>query len=206
MAQDTLHTPPPAPLARRSALRRWLTLVALTALLAGADQASKHWARTSLQDQLGGRVQVIEGYFALTFVKNPGAAWGFLARKSESFRRPFFLAVSLLAMGFILHLVYRLDEGQRLLLLALSMVMSGAVGNFIDRLRFSYVVDFLDFHWGTRFKWPTFNIADVAITVGVGLLFLEMALSALGRRRAKCASACVPPVYDPRSPTDPPGP
>ena len=69
-------------------------------------------------------------------------------------------------------------------MVALALVMGGAVGNFVDRMRYNYVVDFIDFRVGHRFKWPTFNVADMAITVGVILLFAEMSSwLRLGRRR-----------------------
>lgn len=70
------------------------------------------------------------------------------------------------------------------LVVALSLVMGGAVGNFTDRIRFDYVVDFLDFYIG-KYKWPTFNVADIAISIGVGLIFLDMILDAIRRKKAK---------------------
>jgi signal peptidase II len=165
--------------AERSAFRRraWLVLAAIAVVVLALDQWSKHWAHTTLRFEHGGRLALVEGYLDLAYVRNPGAAWGFLARSSESFRQPFFIAVSLVAMLFILYLFVRLEAGQHLLLYALSLVMGGALGNFADRLRFQYVIDFIELHLQHRHRWPTFNVADMAITIGVGLLFVEMFLS-----------------------------
>lgn len=183
---DEPPRPPPAvhpPVDDRPWRARWLFLALITVAVAAADQATKHWAQTDLQYRPGRRVPVVDGYLALSYVRNPGAAWGFLSRAKGSFRRPFFIGVSLVAMAFILYLCLRLQRGQLLLLGALSLVMGGAVGNFIDRVRFNYVVDFVDFHIGKGLKWPTFNVADVAISIGVGLLFLEMFVLPWSRRR-----------------------
>jgi signal peptidase II len=156
---------------------KWAVLLLVTLVSAGLDQWTKHWAHTQLRFQPGGRITIVENYMAFSYVRNPGAAWGFLARADESFRKPFFTIINLLAMAFILYIHSRLEPKQRLLLFALSLVMSGAVGNFIDRLRFNYVVDFIKVHLRDRFEWPTFNVADIAITVGVILLFAEMFIS-----------------------------
>jgi signal peptidase II len=188
---DAQAPAPPAPVdaARARAFRRraWIVLAAVVALVTALDQLSKHWAHTTLRFEHGGRIAVVDGYLDLAYVRNPGAAWGFLARARESFRQPFFLGISLVAMLFILYLHLRLEPGQHLLLVALSLVMSGALGNFIDRLRLRYVIDFIELHLQHRHKWPTFNVADAAITVGVVLLFAEMFLGAAGRRRARRA-------------------
>lgn len=187
--------PVPAPERRHAWHGKWLALLLITLVVCALDQCTKHWAQHDLQVRPGRRIVLVEGYLALSYVRNPGAAWGFLARSNESFRRPFFIGISVLAMGFILYLFRRLERGQLLLMTALSLVMGGAIGNFIDRLRYNYVVDFVDFHVGHRFKWPTFNVADVAITVGVVLLFVEMfVLPRLRRRRAGAVQPAAAPL------------
>ena len=178
---------------------RWLLMLVVSALWCAADQASKHWAHTALLDEHGGRIELLEGYLALSYVRNPGAAWGFLAQTSPSFRRPFFLIVSVVAMAFIFYLFVRLHSSQRLLMVALASVMGGAAGNLIDRLRFNYVIDFIDFYVRQSFRWPTFNVADAAITGGVAILFCEMIVAAVHERRARRLAA----AEAPRS-TDPP--
>lgn len=122
---------------------------------------------------LGESVEVISGLFSLTYVRNKGAAFGFLHSAPESFREPFFLAVPILAIFILGYLYYQLKGEEKLSAWALSLILSGAAGNLIDRVRFGYVVDFLDFYlvqWG---HWPAFNVADMAIVIGVSLLFIQ---------------------------------
>ncbi|MBW2733532.1 MAG: signal peptidase II [Deltaproteobacteria bacterium] len=177
----TEETTPPEKDSSEDVAQRWATrgawifLLVVTVILTVADQWSKHWAHHSLRQDHGGSMVIArteEAAFAFSYVRNHGAAWGFLANADESFRRPFFFIISLLAMGFILYLFSRVRLGQRMLALALALVLSGALGNFIDRVRFGYVVDFIDVRYGT-FRWPTFNVADIAISVGVAFLLLE---------------------------------
>ena len=119
--------------------------------------------------------RVIDDYWHFRYVENPGAAWGLFASMSESFRRPFFHLVSLVALGFILYLYVQLKPEQRGLSWALALVAGGAVGNFVDRVLRGYVIDFIDWHWRNQpgMHWPTFNVADAAICVGVGMLVLD---------------------------------
>jgi signal peptidase II len=118
-------------------------------------------------------VRVIPGFFDLTYVRNPGAAFGFLAGASGVWRSVFFITVSIVALAVILALVRQARD--RLPLMAFALIGGGAVGNLIDRVRFGEVVDFIDWYYRS-FHWPTFNIADSAISVGVGLLAIDMLL------------------------------
>lgn len=163
--------------------RLWLLLLLSTLILTAADQLTKRWAHAELRQSHGGSLSVARSEklaFSFTYVRNHGAAWGFLSDADESFRGPFFFLISLAAMGFILYLFARLRPGQRLLASALALVLAGALGNFIDRIRFGYVIDFIDLRYST-FRWPTFNVADIAISIGVALLVVESILG--GRRR-----------------------
>ena len=122
--------------------------------------------------EYGESLPIIHGFFNLTYVRNTGAAFGFLANANESFRVPFFLIVPLIAM-VVLGFLYRdLPKNARWRSLALGLVSGGAVGNLIDRVRLGYVVDFLDFHYQSTYSFPAFNVADMAICVGVGILLL----------------------------------
>lgn len=116
-------------------------------------------------------VKVIPGFFSLTYVRNPGAAFGILAGASGSWRTIFFATVSLAALAVIATLVRKTSD--RLPIIAFSLIGGGAVGNLIDRVRFGEVVDFIEWYYGS-FHWPTFNIADSAITAGVTLLAIDM--------------------------------
>jgi signal peptidase II len=123
--------------------------------------------------EYGESVQVIMDYFSLTYVRNTGAAFGFMASANPAFRVPFFLAVPIIAM-VILGFLYRdLPKESRWRSLALGLVTGGAVGNLIDRVRLGYVVDFLDFHYKNAYYFPAFNVADSAICVGVAILLLS---------------------------------
>lgn len=125
---------------------------------------------------LGESVPVIQGFFNLTYIRNTGAAFGILADAHPSFRVPFFVIVpvgALLAIGYIFR---RISAEDRKLAVALSLVVSGAVGNLIDRAVWGYVIDFLDFHWRQLYHFPAFNVADSSICVGVGILMLDLFL------------------------------
>jgi signal peptidase II len=122
----------------------------------------------------------------MSYVENPGAAWGLFRSMSEGLRNAFFTAISVGAVGFILVYYRRLEKRQRYLQVALALVLSGAVGNFIDRIARGYVIDFIDWHWWNRpdIRWPTFNLADSLIVVGVALLVLHP-----GPKRSETAAA-----------------
>jgi len=117
-------------------------------------------------------IEVVDGFWYWRYVQNPGAAWGFLRDAPESIRIPFFFLVSVAAIIFIFAFFRKLNEDQYLTIVALSLVFGGAVGNFIDRIHLSYVIDFIDWYIGT-YHWPTFNVADSAISCGVALLMIE---------------------------------
>ena len=119
-------------------------------------------------------VEVVAEYFHFKYARNPGAAFGLMNDMDPTFRKWFFVGVSLLAVGLIVTLYRNVREDQRLLQASLALILAGAIGNFIDRLRFQYVIDFIDWHYKDVYHWPTFNIADSAITIGVAILFLEM--------------------------------
>ena len=140
---------------------RWIVLAVVVIVL---DQLSKTWALGSLR--MAEQV-VVTSFFNLVLVFNAGAAFSFLAN-AGGWQKWFFVV---LASGISLWLVAMLRQhaGERLLALALSLILGGAIGNVIDRLRFDAVVDFLDFHLAGA-HWPAFNVADSAITVGVVLM------------------------------------
>lgn len=135
------------------------------------DQATKQWVHSSLH--LYERVSIVPNYFHLTYIRNSGAAFGLFSSRAESFRMPFFVSITIMAILFIAYFFYKARPDQRLLVLALGLVLSGALGNLIDRLRLGEVIDFIDVHW-RHLHWPAFNVADIAICVGVGLLGIEM--------------------------------
>lgn len=112
---------------------------------------------------------VIEGFFNITYIRNPGAAFGFLAGVSPVFRYVFFLSVAMAALLLILYYIWKSKELP--LIFSLSLISAGAVGNLIDRIRFGEVIDFLDLYIGS-YHWPAFNVADSAISTGAAILIL----------------------------------
>src|SRR5690606_3926367 len=101
-----------------------------------------------------------------------------------AFRDPFFVAVPVVAIFVISFLVYKTEARAKLQVISLSLILAGAVGNLIDRVRFGYVVDFLDFHWKEVYHWPAFNVADSSIVVGVGIWLVLSFQEEARRKRA----------------------
>jgi len=114
---------------------------------------------------------VIPGLFDLTYLTNTGAAFGMLAGAKSVWRQVFFVGVAVAAIGVMVFSYRQFRNQGRIFVHAIGLIAGGAVGNLIDRLRFGAVVDFLYFHLGTHY-WPAFNVADSAITIGVGLFIL----------------------------------
>lgn len=167
----------------------FLTIVSVVTL--GLDISSKNWAEEALK-AYPGTISIWDNHAAFILAKNRGGAWGFFQGASEAVRRPFFLLVSAAAIVFIVTLFRRLQPKQHALRWGLPLVMGGALGNVFDRIRYGFVIDFIDVH--TQYKgidhhWPTFNVADIAICVGVGLMAVDMFTS----KRGKPAEVNVPP-------------
>jgi signal peptidase II len=136
----------------------------LAAFVVLLDQVSKAWVLASFRYM---ESLVVTPFFNLVLVYNSGAAFSFLA-DAGGWQKWFFIVLALGISAWLLSLL-RQHAGERLLPLALSLILGGAIGNVIDRLRFDAVVDFLDFHLA-GYHWPAFNVADSAITVGVVLM------------------------------------
>ena len=154
--------------------KKYIWLVLISGLLVAMDQLVKVYVHTHFH--LGESVIVIPNFFNLTYVRNFGAAFGFLAESHPSFREIFFLSMPPIALLIILGILRGVKDDDTKQIIALSSIFGGAIGNYIDRVRFRYVIDFLDFHLYNRWSWPAFNIADMAIVGGVGLLLLLMFL------------------------------
>lgn len=152
--------------------KKYVILVAFSVLLVALDQITKMYIHTHYQ--LGESSAIWPGFFNLTYVRNPGAAFGFLAESHPAFREMFFLAMPPVALIVILLILRSVPDHDNLQIFALSSIFGGAIGNYIDRIRFRYVIDFLDFHFYDKYTWPAFNVADSAIVCGVGLLLVLM--------------------------------
>jgi signal peptidase II len=175
--------PDEMPSSSRTRLFALYGLVSATIVL--VDQVTK--ALVHQRMTLHESIPVIPDFFSLTYIRNPGAAFGLFVNVNPSVRILFFLSVTTVAIAVILYLFAKSlaedpETGSnggmvvalgtpRWIRLSLALVMGGAVGNVIDRIRYGEVIDFFDVYIG-RYHWPAFNVADSAITVGVVLLFV----------------------------------
>jgi len=143
----------------RGKLRLFLIVAALLVTL---DQLSKLWVRAHLA--LGESLPITDR-LSLTYIGNTGSAFGLLANQTF-----LLITIGVASLLIILLFLRYLSLATTLSVVSIGLILSGAVGNLIDRLRFSYVTDFIDFRLWSNFHWPAFNIADAAITVGVFML------------------------------------
>ena len=168
-----------------------------------ADVLTKAWAEMELMRRSANEPLVlIENHLNLALAYNRGGAWGLLQNASETIRRPFFLVVSVAAIAFIVSLYGKLQPNQRALRWGLPLVLGGALGNLADRVTRGSVVDFIDYRaewvaamneliaglvstWHVTDHWPTFNVADISICIGVGLMAVDM----IGSSRRRAADA-----------------
>ncbi len=152
---------------KKSYLIFFITALVIIAL----DQVTKILVVSNLQ--LHDSVPLVNGFLNLVHVRNPGAAFGFLAKAPAWFRSVFFIAVTVGAILLILYYLKQTGAGEKGQVVALSLIFAGAVGNLIDRIRFGEVIDFIDVYISTH-HWPAFNVADSAIAVGALLLLLSI--------------------------------
>jgi signal peptidase II len=157
--------------------KKTLILLSLTPAILVVDQLTKLYVDRTMQ--LGHSIPVLDGLFSITYLRNKGAAFSFLA--DASWRLPFFILVSFIAVTAILVAFKKLRDDQQFAAFSLTLILSGAIGNLIDRLRLGEVIDFLDVYWRSH-HWPAFNVADSAICVGVAMLALDLFLE---ERRGK---------------------
>jgi signal peptidase II len=160
--------------------RRWKLFAIAGSVALVADQATKLWARASLTP--GVRVPVIDGAWDWDLSFNPGASFSSFTGMAGA--RVILSALALVALGAVGWMVHRARDDQRGLAAGLGLVAGGALGNLIDRIATGAVTDFAAWHWGDH-RWPTFNIADAALLIGVVVL----ALGSRGPRRVTTAAA-----------------
>lgn len=144
---------------------KWLCLSLIVLIL---DQ----WSKITIDSMMSLYQSIaIIPYFNLTYVRNAGAAFSFLSG-AGGWQRWFFATIAVAISSVLTIWLYRLKANETLLAIALSLILGGAIGNLIDRLAYGYVIDFLDVYYQT-WHWPTFNVADMAISLGVFLMLLE---------------------------------
>lgn len=145
-------------------MKRYAMATALGLILTIVDQVTKLIVLQSIP--LNQRVPVIDGFFNLVHVRNRGAAFGFLNRSDIEWQFWLFTGFTVLAVILVFYMIRGVRENDWFAISAFGAILGGAAGNFIDRLRFRHVIDFLDFHIA-NLHWPAFNVADIAITYGV---------------------------------------
>lgn len=153
-----------------SSKTKWFLGALLVAL--PLDQITKYWVIARFH--YGERLEVVPGFFDLTHVRNPGGAFSFFADGPATWRLTFFIGTTTIALVLLLVFLARHEREARLSPLALGAIMGGALGNLADRVVHGEVIDFLDFHLFGGYTWPTFNFADCAIVIGVGLMMIEV--------------------------------
>ena len=166
--------------------RRWKIFLIVAMITLVADHATKYWARNSLPTHpagcaipadivshkcVGVKDTVIDGYWDWRLSFNPGSAFGLF--DSQTGARIFLSIIGVLAVVAMVFMVKKARNDQRLLAIALGLVVGGAVGNLLDRMYFGVVTDFVLWHYHAK-EWPVFNVADVALVIGVGMMFFDV--------------------------------
>ena len=171
MMESDIEAAPPTSGVTESPGTKYRRLGGIAGSVVVADQVTK----AIILDRLAlyQHIPVVPGFFSITHIQNPGGAFGFLAQQSPMVRAFIFLLMSFLAVCLIFWFYRKTPSTHRFLSAGFALILGGAIGNLIDRLRFGSVVDFLDFYVGT-WHWPAFNVADSAITTGIAIFLLHV--------------------------------
>lgn len=152
--------------------KQWIWHICLFVVLVSLDQISKFWISSSMQ--LSQSITVIPSFFQITYLHNTGAAWSMLEGKML-----FFYVVTIVALIVMGYFYVSCDKKDKLTLLGLVMMIAGTCGNFIDRVIYQYVRDFLDFYI-LGYDFPVFNIADMALCIGVFFILVSVVIDHFG--------------------------
>jgi len=165
---------------------KYKLVIIVSAVIIALDQLTKWLILTYVP--LYSTVPVIPGFFDIVHIRNTGAAFGMFANSDSPLREPFFYVVALIAVVVLISILRKLPNYVTLMSWVIALVFGGLVGNLVDRIRFGNVVDFLSFHWrdavanwnvlgwhiGFKWEWPSFNVADSAITIAMVLIVIHM--------------------------------
>lgn len=158
-------------------VKKYVVLVVVTYILVVIDQLTKWYAMEHIHY---GAIKYVHKYLNWTLVHNPGGAFGFLAQCGENVRMGVFIAiVSVTVLAMIVFYIYYFNKS-RWACTWLLMIIGGAIGNLIDRIRFGYVIDFIDVHLYDK-HWPAFNFADICVTVGLFCLIIYIVFEGVWR-------------------------
>lgn len=155
-------------------LKMRLLSITIGLFVLGLDTVTKVWVKGNLWLHY---YPVIDGFFTIQYATNEGIAFGLFHTLQSQWKTPILSVMAVAAVLLVLYYIWTTPAQEKLIFCALGLLLGGILGNFIDRLGDQSVVDFLKVHWGAKFAWPTFNIADSAITSGV---FLILAATILG--------------------------
>ncbi len=150
---------------------KYLTLFLVSNTLIIIDQYTKFLVNTHIP--IYNSINVIENFFHLTHVRNPGVAFGLFADQDSEYKALVFILISSVAIIAILVIYHQTPDDKIMVRSGLIMIFSGAIGNLIDRIAYKEVVDFVDIFFG-NYHWPAFNFADACITIGVGFMILDL--------------------------------
>ena len=152
----------------------YIVAILTTLMGVGLDQLTKYLVVQKIP--FHGEIQVLRGFFNLVYIRNKGSAFGFLSGSQYGFAPTLFLILTVMATGFVVYLLYRNIRQSWSITVSISLILGGAVGNLLDRVRSGSVVDFLDVYVRST-HWPSFNVADSLITVGGILLLANLLFS-----------------------------
>jgi len=150
---------------------KYTTLFLVSNALILIDQYTKFLVNTHIP--LYYSIKVIDDFFNLTHVRNPGVAFGLFADQDSEYKVLVFILISSVAILAILIIYHQTPDDKKMVRIGLVMIFSGAIGNLIDRVVYQEVIDFVDIYFG-NYHWPAFNFADACITIGVGFMILDL--------------------------------
>ncbi len=150
---------------------KYLQLLLASNFLIVLDQITKYMV--TIHVPLHYSISVVEGFFSITHIRNPGVAFGLFAGHESEYKVLFFVVISIIAILAILIIFHQTPDDKRMVKVGLILIFSGAIGNLIDRILHKEVIDFLDFFYNGS-HWPAFNVADSCITIGVSFMILDL--------------------------------
>jgi len=150
--------------------KQYLIVACLACLILALDQLTKYLVCAWMP--LHSRVELIHGFLDLTHIRNTGIAFGLLKSLGAQFKTGALLLISAVTLVLFIFICTQVARARALQNVAFALILGGACGNLIDRLRIGEVIDFIDAHWRWAYHWPAFNVADAAISVGIALALL----------------------------------
>ncbi len=152
-------------------IKSFFIIALIAAAVIALDQYTKYLICANLG--LYGRIEVIPGYLDIIHIRNSGVAFGFLKGFGTQYKTLSLIGVAAVAVFLLGFLISQVRRDQKLQAFSLALILGGAIGNIIDRFRLGEVVDFVDAHWQDMYHWPAFNVADMAISIGIVLLLAD---------------------------------